>query len=296
VIRVNSLVQVADYAPGATYGPRRLVNFELLWILHGSALWRTDVYDDNGVWQATVEEELRSGSVALSRRGDRDAYIWDCDRSSRHAYVHFDIDDVGSLGDPSSWPSVRSMSDPALLEELCGYLLDLAGDQSPSARGHSDRLVATLLEVFLSAPAGRSGAELPDGVRQVVDHVAAAWSRRGPRIIPVPELAAAAHLSTGHLHRIFRNSFGCGPAYALDLIRVAWAATALLRTNATIAEIAAEFGYSNPFHFSRRFSLVYGEPPGIFRRRRQLSDPLSPVREAGLLPLARRLFDATRPG
>jgi AraC family transcriptional regulator len=295
VIRVNSLVQVADYAPGATYGPRRLVNYELLWILQGSALWRTDVYDEAGVWQATVEEELRSGSVALSRRGNRDAYIWDCDRPSRHAYVHFDIDDVGELGAPSTWPSVRSMSDPALLEELCGYLLDLAGVPSPSVRGHSDRLVAALLEVFVSAPAaGRPGEMLPDGVRQVVDHVAAVWARSGPRIIPVPELAAAAHLSAGHLHRIFRQSFGCGPAYALDLIRLARAATALLRTNATIAEIATGCGYSNPFHFSRRFSLVYGEPPGTFRRRRQLSDPLSPVREAGLLPLARRLFDAPR--
>lgn len=59
VISVNSPIQIADYAPGATYGPRRLPNFELLWILHGSALWRTEVYDDAGVRQATVEHELR---------------------------------------------------------------------------------------------------------------------------------------------------------------------------------------------------------------------------------------------
>jgi len=77
VISVNSVVQVADYAPGATYGPRWLPNFELLWLLHGSALWRTEVYDDAGVRQATVEEELRPGTVALARRGNRDAYIWD---------------------------------------------------------------------------------------------------------------------------------------------------------------------------------------------------------------------------
>jgi AraC-like DNA-binding protein len=215
VISVNSVVQVADYPPGATYGPRTLPNFELLWILHGSALWRTDVYDDAGVLQATVEEDLRPGTVALARRGSRDAYIWDCDRPSRHAYVHFQIEDIGGLGDPPT-----------------------------------------------------------------------CWT------ISVPELAAAANLSAGHLHRLFRQRYACGPAYALDLVRLARAATALLRTNATIAEIASDCGYSNPYHFSRRFSLAYGQPPGTFRRRRQLSDPLAPVRAAGLLAVARRLLEA----
>lgn len=290
---MNSLVQIADYAPGSRYGPRWLPNFELLWILHGSALWRTELYDDAGVRQATVEHELRPGTVALARRGNRDAYIWDCDHRSRHAYVHFQIDDFGGLGAPSSWPAVRSMSDPGLLEELCTYLLDLTGEPSP-VRGHSDRLVATMLEVFVSAPAGPSRAEMPEPVRRLVDHVATVWARSGPRIVSVPELAAAANLSAGHLHRLFRERYGCGPAYALDLIRLARAATALLRTNATIGEIAFDCGYSNPYHFSRRFTLAYSDPPGTFRRRRQLSDPLAPVREAGLLPLARRLLEAAR--
>jgi AraC-like DNA-binding protein len=290
VVSVNSLVQIADYAPGSTYGPRWLPNFELLWILNGSALWSTEVYDDAGVLQATVEHELRPGTLALAQRGNRDAYIWDCDHRSRHAYVHFQIEDFGELGDPSSWPWVRSMSDPGLLEELGSYLLDMP----TPVRGHSDRLVATMLEVFVSAPASPSRAEMPEPVRRLVDHVATVWARSGPRIVSVPELASAANLSAGHLHRLFRERYGCGPAYALDLIRLARAATALLRTNATIAEIASDCGYSNPYHFSRRFTLAYGDPPGTFRRRRQLSDPLAPVREAGLLPLARRLLDAGR--
>lgn len=292
MISVNSLIQIADYAPGATYGPRRLPNFELLWILHGSALWRTDVYDDAGVRQTTVEHELRPGTVALAQRGNQDAYIWDCDRGSRHAYVHFQIEDFGDLGDPPSWPWVRSMSDPGLLGELCSYLLDMP----TPVRGLSDRLVATMLEVFVSAPDGPSRAEMPDAVRRLADHVATVWTRSGLRIVSVPELAAAANLSAGHLHRLFRERYGCGPAYALDLIRLARAATALLRTNATIGEIASDCGYSNPYHFSRRFTLAYGDPPGTFRRRRQLSDPLAPVREAGLLPLARRLLGAARNG
>ncbi|MET9312628.1 helix-turn-helix domain-containing protein [Kribbella sp. NPDC003505] len=292
VISVNSPIQIADYAPGATYGPRRLPNFELLWILHGSALWRTEVYDDAGLRQATVERELRPGSLALAKRGNRDAYLWDCDRGSRHAYVHFQIEDFGDLGDPADWPWVRSMSDPGLLEELCSYLLDVP----TPARGHSDRLVATMLEVFVSAPAGPPPVDLPAAVQRLVDHVATVWATGGPRIVSVAELAGAANPSAGHLHRVFRQEYGCGPAYALDLIRLARAATALLRTNATIAEIAADCGYSNPYHFSRRFSLAYGDPPGTFRRRRQLSDPLAPVREAGLLPMARRLLDAARNG
>ncbi|MER7247085.1 helix-turn-helix domain-containing protein [Kribbella sp. NPDC000426] len=290
VISVNSLVQLADYAPGATYGPRWLPNFELLWILHGSALWRTEVYDDVGVLQTTVEHELRPGTVALAKRGNRDAYIWDCDRGSRHAYVHFQIEDFGELGDPADWPPVRAMSEPGLLAELCAYTLELATAAAP-VRGLSDRLVATMLEVFVGDPTGPPRAEMPAAVQRVVDHVATVWAT-GPRIVPVQELAAAANLSAGHLHRLFRERYGCGPAYALDLVRLARAATALQRTNATIGEIASGCGYSNPYHFSRRFSQAYGDPPGVFRRRRQLSDPLAQVRAAGLLPLARRLLES----
>jgi AraC-like DNA-binding protein len=68
------------------------------------------------------------------------------------------------------------------------------------------------------------------------------------------------------------------------------------RRNLWPTPAASDCGYNNPYHFSRRFSLAYGEPPGTFRRRRQLSDPFAPVREAVLLPVARRLLEAALSG
>ena len=123
----------------------------------------------------------------------------------------------------------------------------------------------------------------------MVEAVRNQW-RRGLTPIPVPALAAAAGVSTGHLFRIFRTEYGCSPARALEIIRLARAAILLQRSNATIAEIAHRCGFANPYHFSRRFAAVYGLPPGRFRGQTDLRDPFDQVRQLGLLPIARGLL------
>ena len=121
-------------------------------------------------------------------------------------------------------------------------------------------------------------------------HVWSVWRAEGLRIVPTEELAAAANVSTGHLHHLFRTRYRCGPARALELIRLAQAAAALQRSNASVSEVAGTCGFANPYHFSRRFARTYGSPPGRFRQVEQLTDSLWPVREAGLLPLAKVLL------
>ncbi|MET9652194.1 helix-turn-helix transcriptional regulator [Streptomyces sp. NPDC006460] len=115
------------------------------------------------------------------------------------------------------------------------------------------------------------------------------WSRAGFRIFPVEETATAAAVSVGHLHRVFRDAYGWGPARAFELVRLARAVLALQRSNLSLAEIAAEHGFSSPYHFSRRLAATYGTPPGAFRRTQSAADAMWPVRQAGLLPVAHLL-------
>lgn len=283
-------MQVADFQPGATYGPRLLPDYELVWLLHGSALWRTQTLDARG---ATVAEErhlLEPGTLALARRGTRDSYAWDTSRTSQHAYVHFKVVDPGRLGDDRTWPAIRTMSESRILDGLCSYLLELSLHESTWGRCRSDEMVELLLDLFVGGPVQPEKGELPASLESVVNHVWNVWRSDGLRIIPTEELAAAANLSTGHLHHLFRTRYQCGPARALELIRLGQAAATLQRSNASLAEVAGTCGFSNPYHFSRRFARTYGSPPGRFRQDEQLTDSLWPVREAGLLLLAKVLL------
>jgi transcriptional regulator GlxA family with amidase domain len=107
------------------------------------------------------------------------------------------------------------------------------------------------------------------------------------------ELAAASNVSVGHLFRVFRTEYGCGPARALELVRLARSAVALQRSNASLAEIARQGGFANAYHFSRRFSAAYRMPPGAYRALGLGPDPLATVRAAGLLPVTAPLMSST---
>jgi AraC family transcriptional regulator len=290
---VRTQVLVAEYPIGATHGPRRLADHEFVWITRGSAVW--SVHDGRRTPDAHViaGQRLRPGMIVLARPGTVDHYHWDTRRTSAHAYVHFDVTDAVGLPPSERWPSVRSMAELPLLDGLTSYLLALAGDASPAARRRSDELVALLLDVFVNGPVPGAGQRWPDALTVAVEHVGRVWAREGVRAVPADELAAAAHVSTGHLFRLFRVQFGTSPARALEILRLGRAAVALQRSNATLTEVASLVGYANPYHLSRRFSEVYGRPPGAFRRIEAATDPLWPLRDTGLLALDHTLHHST---
>lgn len=277
-------VSFGTYPPGASFGPRSSGTYEFVWILRGSALWRTE-------GRIAQEIVLRPGQLALARPRTTDSYHWDPEVETVHGYVHFAVADPGPLPKDEDWPLVRSLTRPAVLEGLCQHLVQLAGRSGDAAPQRSDRLLAVLLEVFVTDPVERAGDPLPAAVRTSVEAVRREW-QHGLSPVPVPVLAAAAGVSPGHLFRVFRSTYGCSPARALEAVRLARAATLLQRTNATLAEIAHRCGFANPYHFSRRFSTAYGGPPGAYRTQGGVQDPYEPVRRAGLLPVAHALLDA----
>jgi AraC family transcriptional regulator len=60
-----------------------------------------------------------------------------------------------------------------------------------------------------------------------------------------------------------------------------------------VAAVAHHAGFANPYHFSRRFHRVYGQPPGRYRRAPTRLEPSEPLAHAGLLALSDRLWQAT---
>jgi AraC-like DNA-binding protein len=279
---------LADYPVGSVFGPRTLHNCEFIWVVSGSARW---------TWQrsgAVGEVVLRPGMLALATTRMRDRLQWDTERRSRHGYLHFDVtttgdaDSDGDLPEPDRWPTVRNLSTTPVLRELCSYLEELATMADPGADARNTEVLDLLLKIFVAGPF-RDPAALDEHLTAVVDHVRRGWTD-GPRIVSIEELCDATGLSAGHLHRIFRQRYGCGPIRSLELIRLARAAVALQRSNQTLADVASRCGFANAYHFSRRFTGTYGIRPGRYRRQEDARDPYDPLRTAGLLPFAQALL------
>lgn len=79
-------------------------------------------------------------------------------------------------------------------------------------------------------------------------------------------LAADAGVHPTHLQRVFRRHFRCTPAQYAARLRIEWAQHALSRSDADIATVALEAGFSDQAHFTRRFRKLTAMTPGQYRQ------------------------------
>jgi AraC-like DNA-binding protein len=153
----------------------------------------------------------------------------------------------------------------------------LASLRAESQRGPlgSALIASRLLDVLLvqivrawvesSAPgaAGWIGAlndeTLARALARIHAEPARAWS--------VEALARASQTSRATLTRRFVAQVGEPPLAYLTRVRLQEAASALARSDAGLAAIAADIGYATEFAFSRAFRRAFGEPPGKYRER-----------------------------
>ncbi len=103
--------------------------------------------------------------------------------------------------------------------------------------------------------------------------------------IPSEELAAAAGLSPRHLLRRFREEFGLSPQEFAHRARLHAACDALLHREATVASVAAEFGFCDQSAFTRQFRQVIGLTPMAYQReygqRREAEKRAKPAPRVG---------------
>jgi len=79
-------------------------------------------------------------------------------------------------------------------------------------------------------------------------------------------LATEVGLSKFHLLRLFRAAHGTTPIEYAERARLRAAAALLRSTDATIAELAARFGYASPSAFAKAFRRYSGSAPTAWRR------------------------------
>jgi AraC family transcriptional regulator len=80
-------------------------------------------------------------------------------------------------------------------------------------------------------------------------------------------LARSVSLSSFHFHRLFARTLGETSKQLGLRVRLARAAAALLRSKATVLEIALEHGFASHETFTRAFRKRFGASPRDYRRR-----------------------------
>jgi AraC family transcriptional regulator len=87
-------------------------------------------------------------------------------------------------------------------------------------------------------------------------------------------LAALAHFSPFHFHRVYLSVTGETVAATIRRVRLAQATRQLVRQAPSVTQIGQDAGYDSPQAFSRAFRQFAGASPQDFRRRlQQNTDP-----------------------
>ena len=105
------------------------------------------------------------------------------------------------------------------------------------------------------------------------------------------DLAAMAHFSPCHFHRVYSSVVGEKVAATVRRVRLALAARLLEAGRQSIAQVALAVGYDSPQAFTRAFGQFTGQSPSTFRQHmhRTLLDAsvLSPDDDIGEPPTVR---------
>lgn len=252
---------VAAYPAGATFGPRRLRDWEFVWMIEGDAVYR----------RGDEAPDAPQDSIVLCRPGATDSFRWDPVRRTRHAYFHFDV--RGSFPPewpaPDDWPLVRMPADGEadLLRPLFRHLLSAAG-----AGGDPTQMRLLALSLLAAFATGRTAAggvdkpPLPEPVARAMAFLARRLDDAPADPIPLADIARAACVTPEYLCRLFKSATGRSPAETVRFARLDRAAVLLARTNYAVGEVAHLCGFESPFHFSRLFRRAFGRAPTEMRR------------------------------
>ncbi len=264
---------VAHFPPGSTYGPRRMLDFQFVWIIEGDCRYRRDA-----TWV-----DAPPGSILLCLQGTEDEFVWDPLRRTRHGYFHFSRIPQGvveALGDPSKLPIRRGPGEVDLLHMLCRHVLSWhdGGDL-----GIREQIVGAMLLAFATgetAVAQTRPEQLPPAVDRAITLIHDR-NRDTPHRPPTfAELVKASGSTGPHLCRLFKRHVGHTPMETVRLVRLHRAASLLTRTTMSVQEIADQLGFATPFHLSRLIKQVYGVSPRRLRQRAETGVylPGSPLR------------------
>jgi AraC family transcriptional regulator len=170
-----------------------------------------------------------------------------------------------------------SIPDPvphSLGREDVSKLISVAAATLDSDRASAKACLQRAVELLTVTGEGRPvqaairGGLAPWQKRNVAAYIAANIGST----IRVSDLARIARLSLGHFFRAYRESFGEPPLAHIARLRIKRAQSLMLRSEASLSQIALDCGMHDQSHFTRVFRRIVGTNPGIWRRQFSATD------------------------
>ncbi|HZZ59008.1 MAG TPA: AraC family transcriptional regulator [Opitutaceae bacterium] len=258
---VNRLVQTrrvkfgrVRYLPGGYCGPRLQQDYQLVVIEAGEARVRLD----------REEFELPVGEAVLFRPGHTEHFVFSPARETVHVWCSIRADFLAT--------ELRRRLDRAPRMAPCSDLAHRMFAFALGCRavtGWAEGTVVEYLGLALFAEYLKETALWSEGARQEESlHRATAWMEEhfGEEDC-LRRARQAARCSPSGLNQKFRQHLGSSPGRHLWRIRTERGAAMLRATGLTVAEIAAQCGFKNPFHFSRAIRRSLGASPREVRRQ-----------------------------
>lgn len=169
--------------------------------------------------------------------------------------VGFENESVSILNDASA-EGIAALK----IEQI--YLILESGYAIPDLINASLMLRNALSLAAQAVRTGRSTRSASERIGAVRDHLRESYTQ--PHRLDA--LATVAGLSVPHFCTLFRRLTGYAPIDFLIRQRIQAACRLLDTTNQSIAAIAAEVGYEDPYYFTRCFRRVTGSSPRAYRR------------------------------
>jgi AraC family transcriptional regulator len=270
---------IAVYPPGATFGPRRLKDYEFVWIMEGDVTFHLN--------QQAIQAP--PGTIILAQKGMQDSYEWSQKSRTIHAFFHFDCDLPPDLPRPSNWPLALEMPKEDILRPLFGLVLSLL-KSPPSPRPPQLNLsVELLLRSYVTQTIRTLESPIsdwPEPVEKAIRVIRLKAYQEFTTTLSLKDLAEAAHVAPEHLCRLFKRTLNLTPVECVRLVRLERAATLLERSNLNVKQISDSVGFKNPYHFSAAFQKVYHRSPRAYRNMAQKGQPLPSNRISQALSLS----------
>jgi AraC-like DNA-binding protein len=238
------------YKPGGRCGPRHQRDFQLVFLHTGELTASVD----------GEERELSPGQVALFLPGKTEVFVFSETHASHHSWCSVSPSKV-----PADLQSLVATM-PAVLrcDEVQARLLaaGMALERADSAIEQSivDQIGLALLNAYANAGAGHgSSGVVALAVRYMEKH------------LTEPDCLQKAHSAAGVSRNTLinrcRSELGVTPGRHLWRLRTERGIAMLAKTERTVAQIALECGFRDPYHFSRAVKRLQGASPSELRRK-----------------------------
>lgn len=157
---------------------------------------------------------------------------------------------------------------PKLSEKAAGLVFEIATLFQHAQPGYELLIKARLLEIFFCLIKNSPPAAAPvySPKRQLVKDVLRYIRENYAKPITLQSIADSVHLSKGYLCRLFSSMADVSPIVYLNRYRIEQSTELLLKSHASISEIALQCGFNHVSYFDKMFLRFIGCTPAQYRK------------------------------